>query len=127
MEIYKNYHSGNNFRLQEEGDRLKHGDLCVECDEYEQWKAVMIEELHSATSFEIHCWHEESEWIELALQYGSKKEIDWNAGVVITGTISLEFEKMILGLQKPKDTDIYNKMTPFFSTFLNNGFVSEHL
>lgn len=105
---------------------MNHGDLCVECDEHEQWKAVLIEELQSATSFEIHCWNEESEWIKLALEYGDKKKSDWNYGVVISGTVNPKFMKLILDLPKPKDNDIYNKMTPFFSIFLNNGFSSEH-
>lgn len=42
---------------------MKHDDLNVECDNYEQWKAVLREELASATTFEIHCWNEETEWI----------------------------------------------------------------
>ena len=37
-----------------------------------------------------------------------------------------EFLQMLLGLPKPTDTEIYNKMTPFFSIFFDNGFSSEH-
>lgn len=105
---------------------MKPGDLNVACDNYEQWKAVLREELASATTFEIHCWNEEAEWIELALQYGSKKELAWDHGTVISGVVNSDFRKLILELAKPKDVDIYNKMTPFFSIFLNNGFSSEH-
>ena len=36
------------------------------------------------------------------------------------------FIDFLLSLPKPADTEIYNKMTPFFSLFLDTGFSSEH-
>ncbi len=105
---------------------MKHGDWNIECYDYEQWRSILREELASATAYEIHCWNEESEWIKIALQYGYKKEFDWSYGTVIVGVVNPEFVKLILGLPKPKDIDIYNKMTPFFSIFLDTGFSSEH-
>ena len=33
---------------------------------------------------------------------------------------------MLLGLPKPTDTEIYNKMTPFFNVFLDSNFDSSH-
>lgn len=33
---------------------------------------------------------------------------------------------ILLHTAKPSDTEIYNKMTPFFSIFFENGFSSEH-
>ena len=33
---------------------------------------------------------------------------------------------MLLDLPKPTDTEIYNKMTPFFNVFLDNSFDSSH-
>lgn len=63
---------------------MKHGGWNIACHDYEQWKSILREELASATVFEIHCWNEESEWIELALQYGSKKEFAWNCGTELT-------------------------------------------
>lgn len=112
--------------LSERGDNVKHGELNVECADYQQWKSVLKEELASATTFEIHCWNEETEWIELALQYGNPNELAWDYGMVISGVVSPKFVKWILDLPKPNDADLYNKMTPFFSIFLNNGFCSEH-
>lgn len=105
---------------------MKHGGWNIKCENYEQWRSIVKEELTSATTFEIHCWNEETKWIKLALQYGSRKEFAWDYGTVISGKVNFEFTKMILELPKPKDIDIYNKMTPFFSIFLNNGFSSEH-
>ena len=91
-----------------------------------KWKALLTEHLKMAKTFEIHCWNEETEWIELALQYGNLKESDWQYGKIIAGSITPEFASMLLDLPKPTDTEIYNKMTTFFNVFLDNGFSSSH-
>ena len=92
----------------------------------QEWKTLIREYLHSAKSFEIHCWTEEPEWIELALRYGEFKETDWAYGKVVSGEVTPDFVELILNQPKPADTEIYNKMTPFFSIFLDNGFSSSH-
>ena len=33
---------------------------------------------------------------------------------------------MLLGMPKPQNTDLDNKMTPFFNVFLDSGFQSSH-
>ena len=91
-----------------------------------RWKALVAERLKTAKTFEIHCWNEETEWIQVALQYGELKKTDWKFGKVIAGTVTPTFTEMLLGLPKPTDTEIYNKMTPFFSVFLDNDFDSSH-
>ena len=91
-----------------------------------KWKALLAEHLKTAKTFEIHCWNEETEWIELALQYGYLKESDWQHGKIIVGSVTPEFSSMLLDLPKPTDTEIYNKMTPFFNVFLDNGLSSSH-
>ena len=92
----------------------------------QQWKDIVEQNLQAAKSFEIHCWPEETDWIDAALQYGEEKETEWSYGKVITGKVTPEFVEMLLNLPKPANTEIYNKMTPFFSIFLDNGFSSEH-
>ena len=92
----------------------------------EQWKKIMCSKLKTAKTFEIHCWNEETEWIEVALQYGSLKNFSWQYGKVISGDVTTEFINMLLNMPKPTDTEIYDKITPFFSIFLDNGFSSEH-
>ena len=57
---------------------------------------------------------------------GNLKESDWQHGKIIAGSITPEFASMLLALPKPTDTDIYNKMTPFFNVFLDSGFSSSH-
>ena len=92
----------------------------------EEWKKIISVKLKSASRFEIHCWNEEQTEIEMALQYGRIKETDWNYGKVIAGAVTKGFADYLLSLPKPADTEAYNKMTPFFSIFLDNGFSSEH-
>lgn len=102
----------------------------IEIDVYsasnEEWKKIMSSKLSHASHFEIHCWNEEQNEIEMALQYGRKKAAKWDYGEVIAGTVTKDFTDYLLSLPKPVDTEIYNKMTPFFSIFLDNGFSSEH-
>ena len=63
---------------------------------------------------------------EMALQYGRLKKTEWRYGKVIEGAVTKELAEFLLSLPKPSDTEVYNKMTPFFSIFLDNGFSSEH-
>lgn len=105
---------------------MNHGDYNMECCDFGEWQAIMAGELSSATAFEIHRWSDEQEWIDIVLQFGDKKNTEWTGGVVIAGEINPRFADWLLALPKPCDVDIYDKMTPFFSVFLNNGFSSEH-
>jgi len=87
---------------------------------------LITDALKTAKTFEIHCWNEETEWIELALKYGKRKESDWSYGKVIIGEVTPEFIKMILSQPKPTDIEAANKMTPFFNIFLDDTFQSSH-
>jgi len=91
-----------------------------------KWLALVNEALEKAESFEIHCWNEETHWIEFALNYGSLKESNWKYGKIISGKVTPEFKAMILNRPKPTDTEIDNKMTPFFNVFLDDIFQSSH-
>lgn len=91
-----------------------------------KWIELMKPYLNTAKTFEIHCWNEESEWIELVLQYGELKDDDWKYGKIVIGKVTPQFIEMLLSLQKPTDIEIYNKMTPFFNVFLDDVFQSCH-
>ena len=91
-----------------------------------RWKEIMAEKLKTASTFEIHCWTEETEEIAMALSFGIRKESTWQYGKIIAGKVTPEFTSFLLGLPKLTDTEIYNKMTPFFTIALDNGFWSEH-
>lgn len=91
-----------------------------------RWQIHVFNALKTAKTFEIHCWADETECIDLALQYGKQKDSDWQYGKIITGDVTPKFCDFLLGLPKPTDTELYNKMTPFFTISLDNGFWSEH-
>lgn len=108
-------------------------DICFEAIEFDysekdnkKWIELITRYLNTAKTFEIHCWNEETEWIEVAMKYGSIKEDDWKCGKIITGPVTNEFVQMILNLPKPTDTELENKMTPFFNIFLDDSFQSCH-
>lgn len=117
---------------------LKPAELQAEPVQYEEttfdrsekdnkkWIELISGYLPNAKRFEIHCWNEEPEWIELALQYGEIKDDDWKYGKIITGDVTPQFADMLLGQPKPSDVEIYNKMTPFFNVFLDDSFQSSH-
>lgn len=91
-----------------------------------KWIELITGYLNTAKTFEIHCWNEEQEWIELALQFGELKDDSWKYGKIITGEVTPQFIDMLLGHPKPADTEVYNKMTPFFNVFLDDNFQSSH-
>ena len=92
-----------------------------------KWMSLIESAFKSAKRFEIHCWNEESEWIEFALKYGRLKESTWRYGKIVEGKVTPAFIDMILSMPKPKDIEIYNKMTPFFNVFLDDiNFQSSH-
>ncbi len=90
------------------------------------WKELISRFTMIGLNFEIHCWNEETEEIKAALQFGKEKLTDWELGTIIEGVIDDQFIDMLSHTTRPLDTKIYNKMTPFFSIFFENGFSSEH-
>jgi len=90
------------------------------------WQDIVKDLSRNAKTFEIHCWNEETEWIELALRYGTLKEHPWELGKVISGIITDEFVNMLISLPRPTDTEIYYKRTPFFSIFFHNRYPSKN-
>ena len=76
--------------------------------------------------FEIHCWHDERAETKAALQFGHKVTSTWREGTVIQGRITNEFVAFLTEAQKPQDTNIHNKMTPFFTIIFGNTLHSEH-
>ena len=85
-----------------------------------KWLELITDALKTSKHFEIHCWNEEIDWIDFALKYGVLKESDWKYGKIIEGEVTPEFVTMILSMPKPTDIEIDNKMTPFFSIFLDD-------
>ena len=92
----------------------------------EEWRRIIAPQLQESHSFEIHCWKDELDALEMALRYGEIKPFDWEGGLAIVGEVTPEFCEFLLSLPRPTDREVYPKMTPFFNLFLDNGFVSEH-
>ena len=77
-------------------------------------------------TFEIHCWSDEKAEVMAALKFGQKVNNSWSGGTVIKGRITKEFISYLTESSKPTDTDIYNKMTPFFTIMFGKRLHSEH-
>lgn len=92
----------------------------------EDWRRIIAPQLQESHSFEIHCWQDELDALELALRYGDIKPSEWQGGLVIVGEVTPAFCDFLLSLPRPADREVYPKMTPFFNLFLDNGFCSEH-
>ena len=45
---------------------------------------------------------------------------------VVVGAVTTAFAAMLLSQPKPSDIEAFNKMTPFFNIFFDNGFQSCH-
>ena len=88
-------------------------------------RQVMEGNLQESARFEIHCWAEETEELRAALRFGAPADTGWQWGAVVRGAVTPEFIRYLLSLPKPARA-VYNKMTPFFTIALSNGFWSEH-
>lgn len=95
-------------------------------DRFPAWRAIMRKKTADAKTFEIHCWDQEAEWLDHVLPYGAYKDVSWDNGKVVTGQVTEELIHMLITLPKPENAALYDKMTPFFSIFFDNGFSSEH-
>ena len=95
-------------------------------DDKQWWNDIVRACAVIGDPFEIHCWSDEKAEIQAALKYGHKVTSSWNDGTVIRGNITKEFLSFLIDSIKPNDTEIYNKMTPFFTIFFGNKFHSEH-
>ena len=90
------------------------------------WRQVNRYTLWESARFEIHCWTEETEELRAALRFGAPADTGWQWGAVVRGAVTPEFVHYLLSLPKPANDGGYNKMTPFFTIALSNGFWSEH-
>lgn len=54
------------------------------------------------------------------------KDDHWQYGKIIVGDVTPAFVQMLLNQPKPTDTELENKMTPFFNIFLDDNFQSCH-
>lgn len=91
-----------------------------------EWRRLLEKSLLHARRFELHCWSDETPWLRLALEYGVPKPAEWEGGTVVEGPVTESFRRMLLSLDRPRDRDVYNKFTPFFSIALDGESFFEH-
>lgn len=92
----------------------------------EKWRGLIRQSARSARRFEIHCWEDEEDAIALAGRYGEEKATEWAHGRVFAGAVTPAFVRALLAQPLPRESEEAQKLTPFFSVFLDNGFSSEH-
>ncbi len=92
----------------------------------EKWRGLFQEFSLSARRFELHCWEDEGDAIALARQYGEEKTVTWAHGRVFAGAVTPAFVQALLAQPLPEESEEGQRLTPFFSVFLDNGFSSEH-
>ena len=96
------------------------------CPDKKWWNEIVRACAIVGDPFEIHCWSDERSEVKAALRFGHKVTSTWREGTVIQGRITKAFLSFLTEAPKPQDTDIYNKMTPFFSIIFGNTLHSEH-
>lgn len=100
--------------------------LISRIDNNKWWKNLFIHYASKGESFEIRCWNEETESIDLIKKYGTVQKSQTTKEIIITGYITNEFIDLIVKEEMPMDQNIYNKMTQFFTINIDKAFSSCH-
>ena len=100
--------------------------LISKIDNNRWWKDLFIHYASRGESFEIRCWNEELESINLISKFGTVEKSQTTKEVIITGYITNAFIDFIVKEEMPKEQSIYNKMTQFFTINIDKAFSSAH-
>ena len=100
--------------------------LISRIDNNKWWKNLFIHYASKGESFEIRCWNEETESIDLIKKFGTVQKSQTTKEIIITGYITNEFIDLIVKEEMPKNQSIYNKMTQFFTINIDKSFSSCH-
>ena len=100
--------------------------LISRIDNNKWWKDLFIHYASKGESFEIRCWDEETESIDLIKKFGTVQKSQTTKEIIITGYITNELIDLIVKEEMPKDQSIYNKMTQFFTINIDKAFSSCH-
>lgn len=100
--------------------------LISRIDNNKWWKNLFIHYASKGESFEIRCWGEETESIDLIRKFGTVQKSQTTKEIIITGYITNEFIDLIVKEEMPIDQNIYNKMTQFFTINIDKSFSSCH-
>ena len=100
--------------------------LISRIDNNNWWKELFLHYASKGESFEIRCWDEELESIDLISKFGTVQKSQTTKEIIITGYITNQFIDLIIKEEMPKDQNIYNKMTQFFTISIDKSFESAH-
>lgn len=100
--------------------------LMSRIDNNRWWKDLFIHYASMGETFEIRCWDEEIESINLISKFGTVEKSKTTKEIIITGYITNEFIDLIVKEEMPNDQNIYNKMTQFFTINIDKSFSSAH-
>ena len=100
--------------------------LISRIDNNKWWKNLFIHYASKGETFEIRCWDEEIDTINLIKKFGTVEKSKTTKEIIITGYITNEFIDLIVKEDMPKDQSIYNKMTQFFTINIDKAFSSCH-
>lgn len=90
------------------------------------WKKIIQHFVKQGDEFEVRCWNEEHEEIKKALSYGCIFQSESDFETSIKGIVSEQMIKEFLAMPEPMDKAIYNKMTVFFTFYIENKICSAH-
>ena len=100
--------------------------LISRIDNNKWWKDLFIHYAQNGEKFEIRCWDEEIESIGLINKFGTVEKSKTTKEIIISGDITNEFIDLIAKEDMPKDQNIYNKMTQFFTINIDKSYTSAH-
>ena len=99
--------------------------LISRIDNNKWWKNLFIHYASKGENFEIRCWDEEIDTINLIRKFCAVEKSKTTKEIVITGDITNEFIDLVKE-KMPMDQNIYNKMTQFFTINIDKAFSSCH-
>lgn len=100
--------------------------LISRIDNNNWWKELFKHYVQNGKKFEIRCWDEETESIDLINKFGTVEKSKTTKEIIISGEITNDFIELILNEEMPKDQNIYNKMTQFFTINIDEAYSSCH-
>lgn len=100
--------------------------LISRIDNNKWWKELFKHYVQNGKKFEICCWDEEKESIDLISKFGTVEKSKTTKEIIISGEITKDFIELILNEEMPKDQNIYNKMTQFFTINIDKSYTSAH-
>lgn len=100
--------------------------LISRIDNNKWWKELFKHYVQNGKKFEIRCWDEETESIDLISKFGTVEKSKTTKEIIISGEITNDFIELILNEEMPEDQNIYNKMTQFFTINIDKSYTSAH-